>query len=750
MLFLEPRRSPEVLSYSQVNNGFQTSRRVESPTSNEECVSLAACYSPDSSIAKTFRQTAELDENQPALSVSKKFENGVSQILDNTVQSPSNGSKHTVGMEEIQPRVTIISSSEDSISQFPDEIAESFSKSMASSQNAVNTSNQNPYIVLSSSSEEAELSTPEEHVHSIDTKPILTKPIFVSELPFDIDGNVIYKLPYCKQKKMKSSLDGRPWKTWVTSSRKGFAGTRRRANCKGSYKCHNKHCSYRKQYQTCNRTQFEKEEGKYVCKCCGVCAQHIDCPATKVWEFPRNNDFLTVIHTGYHTCVAVSKPDSSKLEDIFNENPDLRPAQAACKSAVNAIKAGKSWDEVKQITDTFINLKKVKNVKQKIRKQMNPYGVNFEVLVHLKSKVDSQDPFYIYRIHDEQLQSFVFKTSRTQIKVALSMDRHTDGILSKEYCYMDVKHNRCHGFKTFSIHVYHPLLRKVITLATMECEKETTKTFTTFWNLFNEALKKVSLDSKVVFNPFGWMGDEAGANWTALAVVFGEDAINRTLGCQFHFKQSVNRHANKLNSDKSKAKLKQLADSLMRSATPSLYTKCLQKITDFISEKPHKRSFLTHWLEWWDQRRFHVFNAFRSTDNAPTTNLAEPVHSAWKTTQATNITLVDAAYHDIAEAIHVERLLEQYKSGLYQGGTGPRAYSRQEQNHQSQMQRADQYASEILTDRPDNSSTLYHLDPHCSHRPTKPTKRKSKKSRISSHLQDTDTEQLSSSSSDQL
>lgn len=75
---------------------------------------------------------------------------------------------------------------------------------------------------------------------------------------------------------------------------------------------------------------------------------------------------------------------------------------------------------------------------------------------------------------------------------------------------MDVKHNRCSSLKTFSVHVYHSLLRKVITLATMECEDETTDTLTTFWTLFNEVLQKVSEDTKRMFNPFGWMADEAG------------------------------------------------------------------------------------------------------------------------------------------------------------------------------------------------------------------------------------------------
>ena len=250
------------------------------------------------------------------------------------------------------------------------------------------------------------------------------EPIDTTQLPFDIDGDIVYRLPYDPEKKMKSSLDGRPWKTWVTSSRKGLAGICRTAHCKGSYKCYNIQCSYRKQYQIANCTQFEKEEGETVCKCCGLPAVHIDCPAIKVWEFPRNSKLVTIIHTGKHTCVAVPRQDFSKLETVFTENPDLRPGQAACKSTVNAIKAGKSWKEVIEITDTFINSNKVKNMKQKVRRDMHPSGVNFEAVGELKSKMDERDPFYIYRINDRKLNqqgSYVFKTSRTQAKIALCM-----------------------------------------------------------------------------------------------------------------------------------------------------------------------------------------------------------------------------------------------------------------------------------------------------------------------------------------
>ena len=282
-------------------------------------------------------------------------------------------------------------------------------------------------------------------------KPI-NEPIYASKLPYDIDGDTEYRLPYDCTKRMKSSVDGRPWKTWVTTSRKGLAGIRRIAHCRGSYKCCNADCSYRKQYkQTANRTQFEKEAGETICKCCGILALHVNCHASKVWEFPQNSKYVTIIHRGKHTCVPIPKQDSSSLKSTFLENPNLRPRQAAFQCAVSALKAGKPWEEVIDVTDRFINTNLVKNVKQKVRQEMHPCGVNFEAIGQLKCKVNDRDPYYIYSVNDRKLNqsaSYVFKTSKVQIKLALSMDKDADGVLSTEYCFMDVKHNRCVGFKS--------------------------------------------------------------------------------------------------------------------------------------------------------------------------------------------------------------------------------------------------------------------------------------------------------------
>ena len=48
--------------------------------------------------------------------------------------------------------------------------------------------------------------------------------IDATELPYNIDGNCVYRLPYdpSKMMMMKSSVDGRPWKQWVTSSRGNY------------------------------------------------------------------------------------------------------------------------------------------------------------------------------------------------------------------------------------------------------------------------------------------------------------------------------------------------------------------------------------------------------------------------------------------------------------------------------------------------------------------------------------------------
>lgn len=157
------------------------------------------------------------------------------------------------------------------------------------------------------------------------------------------------------------------------------------------------------------------------------------------------------------------------------------------------------------------------------------------------------------------------------------MDKDGSHFLSKEYCYFDWNHKRCKGFKTLGAYVYHPLLRQTVRLASMETENEDSDAVDVFWTLFDEVLKKCKRDCSYTFNPTGWLADDAGANWEGIMRVFG-DVRSRLVSCVLHYKQSVNRHADKLLNQYEKATFKSLANELQKAATPAKYNQTYDKL----------------------------------------------------------------------------------------------------------------------------------------------------------------------------
>jgi len=89
---------------------------------------------------------------------------------------------------------------------------------------------------------------------------------------------------------------------------------------------------------------------------------------------------------------------------------------------------------------------------------------------------DSRDPYYVYKLKDRRgnpdKPSFVIKTSKFRAKLALSMDRTEDQILSQEFCFFDGKVKRCKGLISLTTSVNHSLIRRLVPLATTECESE--------------------------------------------------------------------------------------------------------------------------------------------------------------------------------------------------------------------------------------------------------------------------------------
>ena len=52
------------------------------------------------------------------------------------------------------------------------------------------------------------------------------------------------------------------------------------------------------------------------------------------------------------------------------------------------------------------------------------------------------------------------------------MQQSKDHFMREEYYYFDGTHGCCHGLKTPTLWTYHPLLRKIVKLATMDCKRE--------------------------------------------------------------------------------------------------------------------------------------------------------------------------------------------------------------------------------------------------------------------------------------
>ena len=136
-------------------------------------------------------------------------------------------------------------------------------------------------------------------------------------------------------------------------------------------------------------------------------------------------------------------------------------------------------------------------------------------------------------------KSYVFKSSRRMANLMLNMDQNNKfkNPLTSEPCYFDGMHKRCAGWKTLTLWVHHPSPRKLMRLATMEVQGETTESTALFWQNINSMLREVKGDDSVYFNPYMFITDEAGANVNGITRVFGQEGYDKNRTCQFHFKQ---------------------------------------------------------------------------------------------------------------------------------------------------------------------------------------------------------------------
>ena len=418
----------------------------------------------------------------------------------------------------------------------------------------------------------------------------------VEQLPEGIDGLVIYEVKPFSKKSTNKLKDGRKWRKTCPTNWKGHSRVRF-SDCKGSYRCISDRCPFKIQYGVTNTTQFEiKRDKRITCKGCGTEGEFVPCRARRYLSFAKKK--VTVYHIGQHTCPITStieKKDVKSIEQLVRNNPNIKPSEVQSAIVLNAFQQQMDWTAVEKEVASTIDKKRISNIKQKVKSDIQPLGHNFEAVIAFKEYCDKKDTLYVYKINDRRgnpdKPSFVFKTSTTKAKIALNMDASGEHFLNSEYCFFDGKHNRCRGYITLTASVYHPLLRRQIPLAIMEVEKENTTNVKLFWTLFNEVLEKVA-KTPTKFNPIGWCTDMAGANLSGIYQVYGESA--RIKSCEFHFKDHRNKQAKKLDPE-SADEFKTLCDALLHSTTENAYNSAKEKMDEFTRAK-EDRKFLETWV----------------------------------------------------------------------------------------------------------------------------------------------------------
>ena len=166
---------------------------------------------------------------------------------------------------------------------------------------------------------------------------------------------------------------------------------------------------------------------------------------------------------------------------------------------------------------------------------------SFDAVAIINKQANMKDEFNIYKLNNGSMNdsSDVFKSSRIMAELAIQMDvKGPDNILQEENAYFDATHTRVHGFKSLGLWLFHPTMRKVIRLASMDIRTENTKNIALFFNLFNEILRKVSANPEYKFNPCYFLYDDGGANHKAIKADYGEDFCKtRVVTCKWHFRK---------------------------------------------------------------------------------------------------------------------------------------------------------------------------------------------------------------------
>ena len=274
---------------------------------------------------------------------------------------------------------------------------------------------------------------------------------------------------------------------------------------------------------------------------------------------------------------------------------------------------------------------------------------SIEAVAEMKKGSDKLDKLQIFKLNNSSMNNdpdYVCKSSTKILQMAIDMDQEgPENVLQNEDAFFDGSHSRCTGYISLGLWVHHPSLRSVIRLVSMEVKSESTENLIMFWSLVNEMLQIVGKKcDSYKFNPRNIMTDEAGAHFTAMSHVFGDEFVNKKcITCQWHFLNSVNEKIHKIGEEYQEEFLEK-ATLLCKLPTVPEFEIVFARLKEIAAIFPELGNF----LEWYYARRIHLFPAFRKALHSGL-NLAEVGNAKWKREigRQTKLSLVAAAQINI-------------------------------------------------------------------------------------------------------
>ena len=137
----------------------------------------------------------------------------------------------------------------------------------------------------------------------------------------------------------------------------------------------------------------------------------------------------------------------------------------------------------------------------------------------------------------------------------------------------------------------------------------------------------------------------ASSNFVDLEKLHGAGVTNKIKGCEFHYKDSVNKKARSLGEVGEESKL--ITINFLESSTPKAYEKVKDKMVAFINKK-EILNILTAWFNWWGARKSYIFRAFQGLLK-PQSNLGETIHAGIVHRNKMGVSLLESSYYNIRD-----------------------------------------------------------------------------------------------------